>query len=67
MRWAGYVAHEGGRRGAYRVLVGKPEGRRPFERSRNGYKYSLKKDLQEVGCEVLDWTDLAQDKDRRRL
>jgi len=67
MRWAGHVAHKGGRRGAYRVVVGKPEGKRPLERPGRGWKDNMKMDLQEVGCEVLGWIDPAQDMDRRRL
>ena len=49
---------------AYRVLVGKPEGKRPFERPRHRWENNIKMDLQEVGCECMDWIDLAQNKDR---
>jgi len=58
----------GERRGAYRVLVGKPEGRRPLGRSRRGWEDNIKMDLQEVGWRGggVDWVDLAQDRDRRR-
>jgi len=48
IRWAGHVAHMGKRRGAYRILVGRPEGRRPL-----GRPWHIKMDLQEVGCEAL--------------
>ena len=58
MRWAGHVARMGEERGVYRVLVGKPEGRRPLGRPRV--------DLQEVGCVYMDWIGLAQDRDRWR-
>jgi hypothetical protein len=49
MRWAGYVTRMGERRGVYRVLVGKPEGKRPFERPRLRWKDNIKMDVQEVG------------------
>jgi hypothetical protein len=56
MRWAGHVARIGERRGAYRVLVGKPEGRRPLGRPRRRWEDNIKTDLREVGCGcVLDW------------
>ena len=48
MRWAGYVARVGERRGVYRVLVGKPEGRKPLGRSRRRLEDNIKMDLQEV-------------------
>jgi hypothetical protein len=67
MRWAGHVAHKGGRRGAYSVWVGKSEGRRPLERSMQRQKNNMKMDLQEVGYEGLDWIDLAHARDRRQL
>jgi len=51
-------------RGAYRVLVGKPEGKRPFGRPRYRWEDNSKMDLQEVGYGGMDWIDLAQDKDR---
>jgi hypothetical protein len=54
------------RRGVYRVLVGKPEGKRPFGRPRRRWEDNIKTDLQEVACEGMDWTDLAQERDRRR-
>jgi hypothetical protein len=49
LRWAGHVARMGERRGAYRALVGKPEGRRPLERSRRRWDDNIKMDLPEVG------------------
>jgi len=56
----------GERRGVYRVLVGKPEGNRPFWRHRRKWEDNIKMDLQEVGCGVIDWFELAQDRDRWR-
>jgi len=55
----------GERRGVYRVLVGKPEGKRPLGKSRHRWE-DIKMDLQEVGCESMDWIELAQDRDRWR-
>jgi hypothetical protein len=53
----------GERRGVCRVLVGKPEGKRPLGRPRHRWADNIKMDLQEVGCRYLDWIDLAQDSD----
>jgi len=66
MRWAGHVAPMGQRRGIYRVLVGKPEGKRPFGRPRRRWEDNIKMDLQEVGSRVMDCIELAQDRDRWR-
>jgi len=66
MRWAGHVARTGEERGMYRVLVGKPEGRRPLGRPRHRWVDNNRKDLQEVGCRYMDWIGLAQDRDRWR-
>ena len=66
MRWAGHVAHMGERRGVYRVLVGKPEGKRPLGRPRHRWEDNIKMNLQEVECGGMDWMELAQDKDRWR-
>jgi len=57
-------AYEG--RTVYRVLVGKPEGKRPLGRLRLGWQDSIKTDLQEVGCGGMDWIELAEDGDRVR-
>ncbi len=54
----------GKRRGIYRVLVGKPEGKRPPERPRCRWEDNIKMDLQKVGCGGVDWIELAQDWDR---
>jgi hypothetical protein len=63
MRWAGHVARMGERRGVYRVLVGKPEGKRSLGRRRCRYEDTIKMDLQEVGCGDMDWIKLAHDRD----
>jgi len=65
VRWAGHVALWGEKRDAYRVLVRKPEGKRPLVRPRPRWEDIIKMDLQEVGWEGMDWIDLAVDKDRR--
>ena len=49
MRWAGLVARMGEDRGVHRVLVGKPEGKRPLGRPRRRWEYNIKRDLQEIG------------------
>jgi hypothetical protein len=56
----------GERRGAYRALLGKPEGRRPFGRPRRRWEDNIKMDLREVGWGGMDWINLAQDRDRWR-
>jgi hypothetical protein len=66
MRWAGYVARMGERRGVCRDLVLKPDGSRPLGRDRRRWEDNIKMDLQEVGCEGVDWIDVAQDRDRCR-
>ena len=65
MRWAGHVARMGTRRDVCKVLVGKPEGKRPLERPRRIRKDNIKVDFQELGW-GMDWIDLAQDIDRWR-
>jgi len=64
IRWAGHVACMGERRDVYRVLVGKPEGKRPLGRPRCRWEDNVKMDLLEAGCGGMDWIDLAQDRDR---
>ena len=64
LRWAGHVARMR-ESGAYRVLVGKPKGKRPLGRPRHRWEDNIKMDIQEVGW-GMDWIDLAQDRDRWR-
>jgi len=66
MRWTGHVARMGEERGVYRVLLGKPEGKRPLGRPMRRCVYNIRTDLQEVGCGYMDWIGLAQDRDRWR-
>jgi hypothetical protein len=66
MRWAGHVARMGEDRGVVRVLVGRPEGKRPLGRPRRIWEDNIKMDLQEVGGGRVDWMELAQDRDRWR-
>ena len=66
MRCEGHGALMGERRSVYRVLVGKPEGKRPPGRPRRRWDNNITMDLQEVGCEGMDWIELAQDRDRWR-
>jgi len=66
MRWAGHVARIGEERGVYRVLVGKPEGKRPLGRPRYRWVDNIRMDLQVVGCGYMDWIGLAQYRDSWR-
>jgi hypothetical protein len=68
MRWAGHVAQIGGRekRNAYRILVGKPEGKTPLGRPRPWWVDNIKLDLREIGWDGVDWIYLAQDRDQWR-
>jgi hypothetical protein len=66
LRWAGHVARMGEGRGVYRVLVGKPEGKRPLGRPRRRWEDNVRMDLQDVGCGCEDWIGLAQDRDTWR-
>jgi hypothetical protein len=63
MRWVGHVARMGEVRGAYNILVGRPEGRRPLERPRRRWEDNIKMDRGEIGFGDVDWIHLAQDRD----
>jgi hypothetical protein len=65
MRWAGHVARTGERKGVYRVLVGRPEGRRPLGRPRRRWEDNIKLDLIKTGIDRANWIRLAQDKVQR--
>ena len=65
-RWAGHVARMGEDRDVHRVLVGKPEEKRPLGRPRRRWEDNIKMDLQEVGGGRGDWMEMAQDRDRWR-
>ena len=66
MRWARHVARMGEGRGVRKVLVGKPEGKRPMGTPRRRWEDNIKMDIQEVGGGFGDWMELAQDRDRWR-
>ena len=66
IRWTGHVARMGGRIAVYGVLVGKREAKRPLGRPRGRWEDNNKIELQEVGCGVVDWFDLARDRERWR-
>jgi len=66
MRWAGHAARMREGRVVYRVLAGKPEGKRPLGRPRSRWEDNIKMDLQIVGCGGMDWIELALDRDRWR-
>jgi hypothetical protein len=59
MRWAGHVASMGEERNVYRVLMGKPEGKRPLGRPRHRWEDGIRMDFREVGCGSVDWIQLA--------
>jgi hypothetical protein len=67
MRWAGHVACIGEVRGAYNILVGRPEGRRPLGKPRRRWEDNIKMDVREIGFEDVDWIHWAQDSDRWRV
>jgi hypothetical protein len=64
MRWAGHVARRGDKRREYRVLVGRPEGKRQLRRHRLRWEDNIKIDLQEVGWRGMNWIGVAEDRDR---
>jgi hypothetical protein len=64
MRWAGHVARVREKKNTYRLLVGKPEGKRPLGRPRLRCVYNIKMDLLEIGWSGVDWIGLAQDRDK---
>jgi hypothetical protein len=66
IRWAGHVAFMGERRGEYRVLVGKPEGKRPLGRPRHRQEGNIKMDLKEVGCGAWTGSSWFLNRDRWR-
>jgi hypothetical protein len=62
MKWAGHVARMGRGRGAYRVLVGRPEGKRPLGRPKSRWEDNIKLDLREIEIDGANWIRLAQDR-----
>jgi hypothetical protein len=66
MRWAGHIARMVEKRNAYRILVGKPEGKRPLGRPRRKWVNNIKLDLGEIGRDGMEWIDLVQDRDKWR-
>jgi hypothetical protein len=66
MRWAGHLARKGENRIAYRLLVGKPEGKKPLGRPRRRWADNIRMDLGEVGWGDVDWFGLAKDRNRWR-
>jgi len=65
MRWVGQIANMGDMRNAYKILVGKPEGKRPLGRPRHIWKNNIRIYIRETGCEGADWIHLAQNTDQR--
>jgi hypothetical protein len=61
MRWVRYLARMGDMRNGYKILVRKPEGKRPLGRHKHRWEDNIRIDLMEIGWEVVDWTHLAQD------
>jgi hypothetical protein len=66
MRWTGHVARMGEERKVYKVLVGKPEGKRPLGRPRRRWENGIRMDLREIGWGSVEWIQLAQSSDRWR-
>jgi hypothetical protein len=67
MKWAGHVALMGTKRNAYRMLVGKPEGKNPLGKPRHSLVDSIEVDLREIEWYGMDWINLAQDRDQWRV
>jgi hypothetical protein len=66
MRWARHVARKGEKRNAYRILVGKPEGKGPLGRPRRRWEDNIRTSLRVIGWSGMDWIDLAPDRDQWR-
>jgi hypothetical protein len=66
MSWTGHVARMGEKRNGYRLLVGKPEGKRPLRRPKRRCVDNIEMDLLEIGWAGVDWIGLAQDRDNWR-
>jgi hypothetical protein len=66
MKWAGHVTRMGEKRNACRILVGKPERKRPHGKARRRWADNKKVDLREIRCDGMDWFDVAQDMDQWR-
>jgi len=66
MRWTEHVARVGESRTLYRVMLGKPDGKRPLGRPRHRWEGNIKMGIQEVRCEGMDWIDVAQERKRWR-
>jgi hypothetical protein len=64
MRWAGHIARMEDTRNAYRILVGKPEGKRPLGKPRRKWVGDIKMDLREIGWDGRNWIELSQDRDQ---
>jgi hypothetical protein len=66
IRWTGHVTRIGEKRNAYRILVGKPEGKRPLGRPRHRWVDNIKMNFREIRWDVVDWIDRAQDREQWR-
>jgi hypothetical protein len=66
MRWVGHVARIGQKRNAFRILMGKPEGKRPLGKPRHRWVDNIKMELTEIGWDGVDWIHMAQDRDQWR-
>jgi hypothetical protein len=66
MRWSGHIARKGEKRNAYRILVGKPQGKRPVGRPRLRWENNIKMDIGVLGWVDMNWIDLTQDRDQWR-